>query len=65
MNDDYLISLNMMSLFTNIPINLALDDVTSRWKQIRKGTKIPLPEFINALRKILDSTFFSFNKIYK
>jgi len=65
MNDDYdLISLDVV--FTNIPINFALDSVTSRWEQIRKGTKIPLPEFINALRKVLDSTFFSFNnKIYK
>jgi len=47
-------------------INLALDCVTSRWEQIRKDTKIPLPEFINALRKVLDPTCFNFNnKIYK
>jgi len=55
-NDDYdLISLDVVSLFTNILINLALN--VTRWEQIRKGTKIPLPEFINALRKVLDSTF--------
>jgi len=53
-------------LFTNIPINLALDGLTDRWDRIRRGTNIPLDEFLKAVKMILDSTFFIFNhKIYK
>jgi len=66
-DDDYdLISLNIISLFTNIPTNLALKSVAKRWDQISKGTNIPRLEFVNAIKKILDSTFFMFNnKVYK
>jgi len=66
-DDDYdLISLDVVSLFTNIPTNLALESVAKRWDQISKGTNIPRMEFVNAIKKILDSIFFMFNnKIYK
>jgi len=65
--DDYdLISLDVVSLFTNIPINLALEGMTKRWDQIKKGTDIPMNEFLLAVKMILDSTYFTFNnKIYK
>jgi len=67
LNDDYdLISLDAVSLFTNIPTDLAMESVAIRWDQISKGTKIPRCEMLNAIKKILDSTFFMFNnKIYK
>jgi len=66
-NEEYdLISLDVVSMFTNIPINLALESVSRRWDQIKGGTNIPRGEFINAVKIILDSTFFSFNNmIYK
>jgi len=66
-DDDYdLILLDIVSLFTNIPTNLALESVAERWDQISKSTNIPWLEFVNAIKKILDSTFFMFNnKIYK
>jgi len=61
-----LISLDVVSLFTNIPTRLALDGLVDRWDRIRRGTKIPLDEFLRAVKTILDSTFFIFNhKIYK
>jgi len=53
-------------MFTNIPIDLALESVLRRWDWIKGGTNIPRREFINAVKIILDSTFFSFNNlIYK
>jgi len=61
-----LISLDVVSLFTNIPISLALEGLIKRWDDINKGTSIPIDEFIGGVKMILDSTFFTFNKkIYK
>jgi len=65
-DDMELISLDVISLFTNVPMNLALNSINKRWSDISKGTKIPKNEFIKAIELILDSTFFGFNnKIYK
>jgi len=58
-----LISLDVVSLFTNIPVNLAIDSVSNRWSHISKGTKIPKNEFLKALKLILESTYFKFNNI--
>jgi len=61
-----LISLDVVSLFTNVPVNLAMDSVSNRWDHISRGTKIPKNEFIMAIQLMLESTYFMFNKkIYK
>jgi len=61
-----LISLDVVSLFTNIPIELAVKSVEDRWNYISSNCNIPRNEFIEAIRLILESTYFSFNnKIYK
>jgi len=65
-NDLELISLDVISLFTNIPKNLAIDSINKRWNDINRGTIIPKTEFITAINLILKSTFFVFNnRIYK
>lgn len=61
-----LVSLDVVSLFTNIPLELAIIGVKKRWKYIAKKTVIPKDEFVTALSFVLDSTFFKFNNtIYK
>ncbi|XP_071637612.1 uncharacterized protein [Temnothorax longispinosus] len=61
-----LISLDVVSLFTNVPTDPVVDSVTKRWNEISKLTDIPLDEFTIAIRLILNSTYFSFNnKVYK
>ncbi|KAG5345406.1 DHGL dehydrogenase, partial [Acromyrmex heyeri] len=61
-----LISLDVVSLFTNIPVDLASDSVVGRWDSTSKKTKIPLAEFLIAFRIVLNSTVFIFNKkMYK
>jgi len=42
-----LIFLNVVSLFTNISLNLILESVSNRWCQISKGTNIPKNEILN------------------
>jgi len=51
-------------MYSNIPIELALKSVLSRWREIENNTSIPLPEFENAITIILNSTFFMFNDKY-
>jgi len=60
------ISLDVISLFTNIPIELAIKSVSNRWNFISTSCQIPRDDFLNAVRFVLESTFFSFgNQIYK
>jgi len=61
-----LISLDVVSLFTNIPLDLAIESVVKRWEYIASGCSIPREEFLVALRLIFDSTYFQFDgNIYK
>ncbi|KYN17971.1 DNA repair and recombination protein pif1, mitochondrial [Trachymyrmex cornetzi] len=65
--DNYkLISLDVISLFTNVPMDLAVDCINEKWSHISKMCAIPKTEFLKAITFILDSTFFSFdNVIYR
>ncbi|XP_071571138.1 uncharacterized protein [Temnothorax nylanderi] len=61
-----LISLDVVSLFTNVPIELTINSIEKRWDSISKRTHIPKDEFILGIRLVLNSTFFIFNnRIYK
>jgi len=61
-----LFSLDVISLFTNIPLNLAMDAVGKRWELIQCFTKIKKEDFLISVEFVLSSTFFTFgNKIYK
>lgn len=61
-----LISLDVISLFTNVPLELAIEDIGKRWHLISRTTDIPYTEFIAGIRLVLNSNFFKFNdKIYK
>lgn len=59
-------SLNVISLFTNVPIKLALQGINNRWSYIKTSTNIPKDEFLNLVQFILTSSYFCFdNIIYK
>ena len=62
-SDHVLASLDVVSLFTNVPKDLAVESVTTRWELISQNTTIPFDEFLGALKLIIDSTFFKFNNI--
>jgi len=56
----------VISLFTNVPLDFALESLNKRWPYIERFTKIPMCEFILAIKFILSSTYFTFNNtIYK
>jgi len=61
-----LFSLDVVSLFTNVPLNLALDSINRRWEHVERFTKIIKEEFLSSIEFILSSTYFTFgNRIYK
>ena len=61
--DNYiLISLDVISLYTNIPINLTKNILTKKWEKIKQYTDLPLNEFLNAVELTLNSTYFVHNE---
>jgi len=62
-DSDVLISLDVTSLFTNVPLDLAIDSISRRWSHIQRNTKISKNELLLAIKFVLSSTFFTFNNI--
>ena len=60
---EIMVSLDVTSLFTNMPLDVALDGLVGRWDSIKSVTNIPKSEFINAVKFVLTSTYFTFNGI--
>ncbi|KAG5344029.1 GTD2A protein, partial [Acromyrmex charruanus] len=57
-----LISLDVISLFTNIPLDLVIESVTNRWNYIKKSMTIPEKKFLIALELVLNLMYFHFTK---
>jgi len=58
-----LVSLDVTSLFTNVPIEVAMKSIEKRWSSISQNTLIPLEDFKGAVSFVQNSTFFTFNSI--
>ncbi|KAL6418752.1 hypothetical protein ACFW04_014247 [Cataglyphis niger] len=59
-------SLDVVSLFTNVPIELTIKSIEKRWHHISENISILYNEFLTGIRLVLDSTYFVFNdSIYK
>lgn len=61
--DEYfkLISLDVVSLFTNVPIDLVVDSIIKKYIEKKCVTS---DEFLAAVRCVLNFSFFTFNGIY-
>lgn len=64
---DYtLISLDVVSLFSNITLNMVIKVVTDKWNNIKKHTSLGLEEFTSLLVFVFDTSYCSFDgKFYK
>ena len=61
-----IISLDVVSLFTNVPENLVVQSIEKRWTQLHNKINMSCTEFIEVIKFILNNNFFQFNKkIYK
>ena len=62
----HLISLDVISLYTNVPITLINDVINEKWEQLEDTTFLPKPEFLEALEVTLNSTYFQYkDQFYK
>ena len=59
-----LISLDVISLFTNVPTDLALEVLYLRWNEIKQHTSINRDEFLQAVKFVLEANVFSFNGVF-
>jgi len=62
-SDEILISLDVVSLFTNVPRDLVIEGIKKRWRSIENNIGLPEDEFILAVQFILSSTYFTFNNV--
>lgn len=61
-----LVSFDVVSLFSNIPLQLLIDSITEKWSLISHHCKIPYFRFIQLVDFIFHSTYFTFNnQFYK
>lgn len=61
-----LVSLDVISLFTNIPLHLVIDSIVEDWELVADHTGISKDEFIKLLSFLFNcSTFIFDNKFYK
>lgn len=65
--DDHVIaSFDVVSLFTNIPLDLVLRSIGNRWDTIKNFCTLDLNRFIELIKFVFDTTFFSFDgKFFK
>ncbi|XP_062700032.1 uncharacterized protein LOC134284782, partial [Aedes albopictus] len=56
--DEVLFSLDVVSLYTNIPVDYALRCLEERWEEIERHTNIDRSNFIETVKLVLESTFF-------
>ena len=62
-DNSVLASLDVVSLFTNVPKVGAVSAVKSRWREIQPKVKMPWEDFEEGLRLCLNSTDFNFNDV--
>ncbi|XP_055588822.1 uncharacterized protein LOC129741142 [Uranotaenia lowii] len=61
-----LFSLDVVSLYTNIPVQDTYELIKRKWGEISRHTNIPWLDFLRALQIVLDASFFQYNgKMYK
>jgi hypothetical protein len=61
--DHIFISLDVKSLFTNVDTQLVIDCISKRWRTIANHTSLPLNNFIEGLRMVLDNCFFTYKNV--
>lgn len=59
-----LVSLDVVSLFTNVPTELALQVLHHRWTEIMQHTRIDRDGFLETVKFVLEANIFLFNGVF-
>lgn len=59
--DSRLISLDVVSMYTNIPTKIALKVLKGKWEQIKTHTNFTKKIFVDAVEMCITSTYFKYN----
>lgn len=62
--NETLVSLDVTSLFTNIPVDLVLKSIENRWHLISGATTFSLEQFKCVIETVLGSTSFKFGDVF-
>lgn len=63
-NDYVIISLDVVSLFTNIPKELVFSSIEKRWELIGTVCNIPKDRFLSLVDFVFDTTYFVYENIF-
>ncbi|XP_062704716.1 uncharacterized protein LOC134287025 isoform X2 [Aedes albopictus] len=58
--DEVMFSLDVTSLYTNVPVEYALECINRRWNELEDHTPIDKNSFTAAVKLVLGSTFFAY-----
>ncbi|XP_058817473.1 uncharacterized protein LOC131680779 [Topomyia yanbarensis] len=59
-------SLDVVSLYTNVPVDKVYEYVGERWNELQQHTTIPWDSFKAAMKTVLDASFFQYDgKFYR
>ncbi|XP_058839782.1 uncharacterized protein LOC131695552 [Topomyia yanbarensis] len=56
-----LYSLDVISLYTNVPVNKVYEYVEERWNELEHETSIPWQSFKQAMQTVLEASFFQYD----
>lgn len=59
-----IVSFDVKSLFTNIPVELVCDSIERRWTDIQPHTEITLDRFLQLVNFVFNTTYFTYNDRY-
>lgn len=64
-HDDRMVSFDVVSLFTNIPVHLTMDIISDRWDELSRHTNIPRQTFFKLLKFCLvDANYFVYKSVF-
>lgn len=60
-DDEVMVSFDVISLFTNIPVHLAIRNIMKKWDKIKEFTKIPSSKFLKILNFcLIENNYFMY-----
>ncbi|XP_062541137.1 uncharacterized protein LOC134209171 [Armigeres subalbatus] len=62
--DEVMFSLDVTSLYTNVPVDYAIECINQRWGEIEDHTPIDQHSFVAAVQLVLESTLFVYGGVF-